>query len=148
VKNLFIIDGSIFVTSAAVNPTSTIQALALYIADYIKRNSRSLASRLRRLFSQGIVQIDITGQQQYTQEFTSLSDHQKDGVLRHVESNHPKFFDALVTHTYSGYYSHPVVIRLLGLDVRPPQTRGYELEPLDLGLLEHVKRRIPLYKPV
>jgi choline dehydrogenase-like flavoprotein len=38
VKNLFIIDGSIFVTSAGVNPTSTIQALALYVADSIKRN--------------------------------------------------------------------------------------------------------------
>ena len=33
VKNLFIVDGSIFVTSGGVNPTSTIQALALYIAD-------------------------------------------------------------------------------------------------------------------
>ena len=37
-KNLFVIDGSIFVTSAGVNPTSTIQALALYVADSIKRN--------------------------------------------------------------------------------------------------------------
>jgi choline dehydrogenase-like flavoprotein len=35
-KNLFVIDGSIFVTSAGVNPTRTIQALALYIADTIK----------------------------------------------------------------------------------------------------------------
>ena len=33
VKNLFIVDGSIFVTSGGVNPTCTIQALALYIAD-------------------------------------------------------------------------------------------------------------------
>jgi choline dehydrogenase-like flavoprotein len=37
VKNLFIIDGSIWVTSGGVNPTSTIQALALYIADAIKQ---------------------------------------------------------------------------------------------------------------
>jgi choline dehydrogenase-like flavoprotein len=37
VKNLFMIDGSIFVTSAGVNPTRTIQALALYIADTIKQ---------------------------------------------------------------------------------------------------------------
>jgi choline dehydrogenase-like flavoprotein len=37
VDNLFIVDGSIFVTSAAVNPTTTIQALALRTADYIKR---------------------------------------------------------------------------------------------------------------
>ncbi|HQZ11942.1 MAG TPA: GMC family oxidoreductase [Devosia sp.] len=36
VKNLFIIDGSVFVTSGGVNPTSTIQALALYIADQFK----------------------------------------------------------------------------------------------------------------
>jgi choline dehydrogenase-like flavoprotein len=42
VKNLFIIDGSVFVTGAAVNPTSTIQALALYIADNVQQNARQL----------------------------------------------------------------------------------------------------------
>jgi choline dehydrogenase-like flavoprotein len=36
VKNLFVIDGSVFVTSGGVNPTSTIQALALYFADQVK----------------------------------------------------------------------------------------------------------------
>lgn len=43
VKNLFIVDGSVFVTSGGVNPTSTIQAVALYIADQIK-------SRIHELF--------------------------------------------------------------------------------------------------
>jgi choline dehydrogenase-like flavoprotein len=42
VKNLFIIDGSIFVTAGAVNPTTTIQALALYIADTMKKNLANL----------------------------------------------------------------------------------------------------------
>jgi choline dehydrogenase-like flavoprotein len=42
VKNLFIVDGSIFVTSAGVNPTCTIQALALYIADSIKQRLATL----------------------------------------------------------------------------------------------------------
>jgi choline dehydrogenase-like flavoprotein len=42
VKNLFIVDGSIFTTSAAVNPTSTIQALALYVGNCIKKNRRRL----------------------------------------------------------------------------------------------------------
>jgi len=42
VRNLFIVDGSIFVTAAGVNPTSTIQALALYIADSIKKNLANL----------------------------------------------------------------------------------------------------------
>jgi len=42
VKNLFIVDGSVFVTSGGVNPTSTIQAIALYIADTIKQRLDSL----------------------------------------------------------------------------------------------------------
>jgi len=42
VKNLFIVDGSIFVTSGGVNPTSTLQALALYIADQIKARLANL----------------------------------------------------------------------------------------------------------
>jgi choline dehydrogenase-like flavoprotein len=42
VRNLFVIDGSLFVTSAGVNPTSTIQALALYVADAIKARLANL----------------------------------------------------------------------------------------------------------
>ncbi len=42
VRNLFIVDGSIWVTSGGVNPTSTIQALALYIADQMKQRLATL----------------------------------------------------------------------------------------------------------
>jgi choline dehydrogenase-like flavoprotein len=42
VKNLFVIDGSVFTTAGAVAPTSTIHAIALRTADYIKTNARSL----------------------------------------------------------------------------------------------------------
>ena len=42
VKNLFIVDGSVFVTSGGVNPTSTIQAVALYIADAMKQRLATL----------------------------------------------------------------------------------------------------------
>ena len=42
VKNLFVVDGSVFVTSGGVNPTSTIQAIALYIADQMKQRLATL----------------------------------------------------------------------------------------------------------
>ena len=42
VRNLFIVDGSIWVTSGGVNPTSTIQALALYIANQMKQRLANL----------------------------------------------------------------------------------------------------------
>ena len=42
VKNLFIVDGSVFVTGGGVNPTSTIQAVALYVADEMKKRLADL----------------------------------------------------------------------------------------------------------
>jgi len=42
VDNLFIVDGSVFVTGGAVNPTPTIQAIALRTADYIVNNRQDL----------------------------------------------------------------------------------------------------------
>ncbi|MBV8912958.1 MAG: GMC family oxidoreductase [Acetobacteraceae bacterium] len=42
VPNLFVADGAAFVTAAAVNPTHTIQALALRQADWIAGNARDL----------------------------------------------------------------------------------------------------------
>jgi hypothetical protein len=105
------------------------------------------SAELRPLFARGVTQIDITSQELYSQAFGGLSDHQKDAVLCHVEAKNSEFFSALVTNTYSGYYSNPLIIRLLGLDVRAPQPRGYELEPLDLSLLDRVRLRKPLYRP-
>jgi choline dehydrogenase-like flavoprotein len=42
VPNLYVIDGSAFTTGGAVNPTSTIQAVALRAADRVVRNARNL----------------------------------------------------------------------------------------------------------
>jgi choline dehydrogenase-like flavoprotein len=39
---LFIVDGSIWVKPGGANPTSTIQALALYVADSIKQRLATL----------------------------------------------------------------------------------------------------------
>jgi choline dehydrogenase-like flavoprotein len=42
VKNLFVVDSSVFVTSGAVNIASTLQAVALYIADKMKKNIKTI----------------------------------------------------------------------------------------------------------
>ncbi|MBW0100897.1 GMC family oxidoreductase [Pseudonocardia sp. KRD291] len=45
VPNLFITDASSLTTGAAVNPTSTLQAVAVRAAEYIKRRHRDIASQ-------------------------------------------------------------------------------------------------------
>ena len=44
IENLFIVDGSVFVTGGGVNPTPTIQAIALKTSDYITKSRTDLKS--------------------------------------------------------------------------------------------------------
>jgi choline dehydrogenase-like flavoprotein len=37
-EGLYVVDSSVFVTSGGVNPASTLQAVALYICDQMKKN--------------------------------------------------------------------------------------------------------------
>lgn len=78
--------------------------------------------------------------------FPELPMAQQEAVLREVEAAHPEAFDALVVCAYGGYYSDATVLSRLGLDPRPPQPRGHELEPLNLQLLDQVRRRAPIYR--
>jgi len=42
IENLFVVDSSIFVTSGAVNPVASAQALTLRCCEYIKNNLNNL----------------------------------------------------------------------------------------------------------
>jgi len=117
----------------------------LGVAAYIDRVVQPSAT-LKRLFMQGLGQIALTSQAQFGQPFTALPEGQRDAVLQRVAAAAPEFFETLVTHTYSGYYSQPTIARLLGMEGRPPQPLGYHLEELDLSLLDNIKQRSPIYR--
>ena len=104
--------------------------------------------RLKRIFGAGLSHIEAYAQRTYSQDFHSLSDEQKDAVLCQVETDQPEFFEALVRQTYNGYYTNSRIIELLGLEARPPQPRGHQLEQGDLGLIESVKNRGIAYRQV
>ncbi len=76
----------------------------------------------------------------------SLGVDDRENVLRRVEQSHAEFFEALVRHTYNGYYSHPTVIARLGLDARPLHPRGHRVETVDLPDLARVSARGPIYR--
>ena len=103
---------------------------------------------LRRLFGQGMAQVQIVAQAQFQADFVALDQDKKGKVLQEVETKEPAFFDALVQQTYNGYYTHPRVKALLGEDARPPQPKGYALEGGDFGGLEAVKGRGRIYREV
>ena len=46
VKNIFIVDSSVFVTSGAANPVATTQAIALFVCNYIRNNISNVSNSL------------------------------------------------------------------------------------------------------
>jgi hypothetical protein len=70
----------------------------------------------------------------------------REDLLRRVERSHPEAFDALVRHTYDGFYSHPATIARLGLEPGPVQPRGHRIEPVALPDLTRVAARGPIFR--
>ncbi|MFQ5874991.1 MAG: gluconate 2-dehydrogenase subunit 3 family protein [Dehalococcoidia bacterium] len=112
-----------------------------YIDAAVGRSAES-----KRLFGEGLAQIQVASGALGAEAFATLSNAKKDAVLRQVESRCPAFFQALVRHTYEGYYTNPKIAKLLGPGVRPPQPLGHDVEHGNLGLLENVKKRGRVYR--
>ena len=120
---------------------------ALGVADYIDGVIAG-ATDLRRAILEVLLQIDATAGREHSRAFSELDGSRKDAVLRRLEASEPAIFQALLRQAYNGYYSDPTVITGLGLEARPPQPTGYELEAGDLSPLEKVKRRGRMYREV
>ena len=109
---------------------------------------RTLAAypSLRRLFCDGLVEIEVESARQSQSGFIGLDGDRQDAVLRAVEKAFPAFFAALVDHTYRGYYTHPHVYQAIGYTHRPPQPLGHELPLFDPVMLEKQRQRAPFWR--
>lgn len=73
-------------------------------------------------------------------------------VVSQLEREETAFFEALLRHTYMGYYSRADIRPLFGLSAKPTQPDGYDVpadDPAELAaLIAPVKKRGRCYRPV
>jgi hypothetical protein len=105
------------------------------------------SAEIERLLLEGLQAVEAEVRVIGAPRLASLGVDEREALLRRVERAHPESFEALVKHTYDGYYAHKRVLESLGLDARPPHPRGYEVEAVDLPDLARVTARGPLYRP-
>ena len=101
---------------------------------------------LRRLFIEGLSQLEIAAAQRGPGSFAELPPAQQDEVLRQVEAEQPDFFAALVRQGYNGYYTNPDIFELIGYVIPNPQ--DYKPLPFDERLLDPQRRRGQLWREV
>ncbi len=101
---------------------------------------------LGRLFQDGFASIESASCRRHSADFADLADDQKVQVLRTVEAENSQSFAMLVRHTYAGYYSNSKIIELMGLEARPPQPLGFDLDPFDPSMVEKVSERGKIWR--
>ena len=102
---------------------------------------------LESLLSRGLQAVEDAARVGGGAGLGSLSPDDRETALRRVEQSDPECFEALLRHTYNGYYTHPTIIAQLGLDPRPPHPRGHRIESVDVPDLARVAARGPIYRP-
>ena len=134
------------VLDALVPPSDGFPGASAVALDHVLAVAAASAD-LERLLADGLAVIEEASRIGDAAGFGSLSIDDRESVLRRVERSHPEFFEALVRHTYDGYYSHPTVLARLGLDASPPHPRGHRVEVVDPPDLARVSARGAIYRP-
>ena len=75
-----------------------------------------------------------------------LSMEERADVLREFTATDQFFLPAFMFLVYSGYYQHPRVVEVLGLEARAPHPEGYAMDSGDFTLLDAVRRRGPIHR--
>ena len=101
---------------------------------------------LRRTFGEGLARLEIAAARPGCSGFTGLSPDEQDNTLREVESESPVFFREFVRQCYNFYYTNPEIFELIGYKMPDPQ--DYQPVPFDESLLEPVRQRGQMWRPV
>lgn len=105
------------------------------------------SAELASLLFHGLDVLEDTARADGDAGLGALNPDERENVLRRVEASQAEFFEALLRHTYDGYYGHSTVIARLGLDPRPVHPRGHQVESVDMPDLARVAARGPIYRP-
>jgi len=106
----------------------------------------SASNQIGALLARALDAIDEATRAGGTRGFAERSAAEREELLRRLERSHPEAFEALVRHTYDGFYSHPATIARLGLEPGPVQPRGHRIEPAPAPDVARVAARGPIYR--
>lgn len=125
--------------AAALPPASQVgvaQQLARHLATH--RDHDLLEEALTAI-------IDVAGDRQ---AFIMAQKDAATGILNQIEQTLPLAFQALLFVVSADYYEAAAVLQAFGWPTSPPQPQGYSLPPFNEALLQPVKKRPSLWRPI
>ena len=114
-------------------------AIAAEIASDAAKRSHPLASALTK--------VDALADQAHSQAFADLAPAARSAVAETFRAQEPDLALMVGNLVAQCYYRDERVMRSIGMEVRPPFPKGYEIEQGDWSLLDPVRQREPFHRP-
>lgn len=94
----------------------------------------------------GLKALEEITQKNHDGSFASLSEAERFALVDLLKAQQPDFIQVFQASVVDAYYQDDRVLVGIGMEARPPHPDGYEVQPLDLSLLEPVRKRAPFYR--
>jgi len=111
-------------------------------------NIATMRSRERTILGEGLAELDQRALADHGVSFAQLDQAQAKALVDAMRAEGSVFVQTFVAQTVGRYVSHPSVMPLLGLEVRPLWPQGNLVAEGDWSLLEVVREREKFYRKV
>lgn len=97
---------------------------------------------------EGLKALEAMSNIRHRKGFNSLDDETQRHVIEDFRQSPSDYIEVIVNITLQCYYRDPRVMKSLGMEVRAPFPKGFEVEQGDWSLLEPVRRRPKMFRKV
>lgn len=111
-------------------------------------DSSTLAPGVRATLDEGLTAIDERARQMHDKAFAELPMADAMAIVEWARQDRRSFMSAFTLHTTARYLAHDEVMTALGLEARPNWPRGHDVPDGDWSLLDPVRQRPPIWRPV
>lgn len=102
----------------------------------------------RTLFEQGLAELDTRSMKDHHVSYAQLSPGDARALIEALRTQGSPFVQSFMTQTVGRYLAHDDVMPLIGLEPRPPWPIGNTVAQGDWSLLDVVRKRPKIFRPV
>lgn len=132
----------LMIPSATDGRMPSARSLGLYAG------SAGLAPEDAELFASGLAQIEARAQAAHGVPFAQLQAAAAIALVEEMRTQRSEFIQLFMLLTTARYLQNPQVMRLIGLEARPPWPQGHVVAEGDWSLIEVVRARPKIYREV
>tara|TARA_B100000949_G_C13947838_1_gene311617 strand:- start:85 stop:537 length:453 start_codon:yes stop_codon:yes gene_type:complete len=114
---------------------------------FIETGAKKSATTKRTILDM-LATTDAVSGLNHNRSFSDISNSSREPLLAIVEEQNRQIFSDFLNLAYDGYYTNPVVIKLLGHAAKTPQPTGFATQPFNPSIVDQVRTLGPRFREI